>query len=94
LMNCWNICVLTQFWLLRFIHLYLVAALTPVPVNALMAAKNCLDYCNTQWADLFCRLDGPKLLLQVGGWGQKCWVMGTEQQCCSDGGVQQAGSVA
>ncbi|GFH22820.1 PH domain-containing protein, partial [Haematococcus lacustris] len=32
---------------------------------AVLHAKDCLDYCNTHWADLFCRLEGPALLLQA-----------------------------
>ncbi|KAJ9510423.1 hypothetical protein QJQ45_015919 [Haematococcus lacustris] len=32
---------------------------------AVLHAKDCLDYCNTHWADLFCRLQGPALLLQA-----------------------------
>ena len=34
-------------------------------VRALMDLKDCLDFCSTSWVQLFCRLGGAGLLLQV-----------------------------
>ena len=34
-------------------------------VRTLMDLKDCLDFCSTSWVQLFCRLGGAALLLQV-----------------------------
>ena len=44
-------------------------------VRTLMDLKDCLDFCSTSWVQLFCRLGGAALLLQVAVCLQCCSVL-------------------